>query len=71
MKLYERYLKLVGLRRKMSDDSAMLKSKTRSEPEGEDTQPVQAKDTLAPGEIDWDDDSWLEGDDEDSNEPEE
>jgi len=63
---YAKYLKTLQGVEKNAEPTIQTSPQSK-----EDTKPVQAKDTLAAGEIDWDDDSWLEGDDEDSNEPEE
>jgi len=64
---YAKYLKTLQGVEKNADPTIQTSPQSK-----EDTKPVQAKEkSVAPGEYDWDDDSWLEGDDEESNEPEE
>ena len=64
---YVKYLKTLQNVEKNTDPTIQTTPKSK-----EDTTQVQAKEkSLPPGEIDWDDDSWLEGSDEEANEPEE
>ncbi len=65
---YAKYLKTLQGVEKNTDRT----SQTLSMREQEDTTQAQAKEkSLPPGEYDWDDDSWLEGTEEEANEPEE
>lgn len=65
---YAKYLKTLQNVEKNTDPT----SKTLPTLTQEDTTQVQAKEqTLPTGDVDWDDDSWLEDDGEEDNEPEE
>lgn len=64
---YAKYLKTLQSVEKNTEPTIQTPPKSK-----EDTTQVQAKEKSPPtGEIDWDDDNWLEGDDEEANEPEE